>query len=142
MNSNIKDFLLRINYDYFYRTLRFDTKGNFNPKSTTSNIRKYIKDEFKYELPFYKHMEFQKDMRIKLKELESITIDSIYYDELYYLYDRLDFDLVDKHDRSEIQSIFESICRCEQHHFFIYDESDENVFLSKIYKKLIKQLKK
>lgn len=69
MGSNLKEFLLRINGDYFAgKLLPSDLMYVFDGKSTVKNIRRVIKETD--TLPWYEFMSAQKEMREKIKRLE------------------------------------------------------------------------
>lgn len=68
MGSNISEFILRINSDYFADKLCKNTYV-FDGKLTAKNIRKHIREE----LPYWRFMSAQKEMRKEIKKIESIT---------------------------------------------------------------------
>lgn len=70
MGSTLKEFLKRINGDYFANKL-CSKLYSFDGKESVKNVRKYIRNELSYDLPWYKFMDGQKELRQKLKELES-----------------------------------------------------------------------
>ena len=56
MGGSLKDFLLRINEDYFVRNLTDPL--SFDAKLTAKSVRRYVRNELKSELPWYMYMEF------------------------------------------------------------------------------------
>jgi hypothetical protein len=68
MGSEIKEFILGVNGDYFANRLCRENY-TFSIKETFKNVRQYLRSET-YELSgWYKHMEFQKDLRERLNEI-------------------------------------------------------------------------
>jgi hypothetical protein len=139
-NTNIKKFLQETNSSYFVNKLGLCGDGDIDVKRTVRNIRKYIREEM--DLPWYKHMEFQKDMRERLNNLEGIIYSP---DNFVYVWDNfvkysLDYYLIDdKFEREEIESAFKGIC--EPWYFIANKEHRENIWLDKFHEKLVKHLK-
>lgn len=140
-NTTLKDFLCEVNSDYFVNKLS-NLDGDFDHKGTFRNIRKHIRDEFNYELPWYKHTEFQKELRVSLNEYQNSC-----YDERQFVDDwdsfwkyTVDYYLIeDNNDQKEIESMFQGIC--EQWHFIEKSEPKGNIWLKKLHKQLKKKLK-
>ncbi len=141
MNDNISDFICRINESYFIDKLSTSRKGDLNLKLTVRNFRQQIKEV----MPFYKEMEFQKQLRMELKKIEG----SRYSEEglINQLSDlvsyKLDFGVIkDRYDRESMEDNIKSIFQGEVWYSFVYDEPKEHEFLKRIRKKLIAKLKK
>lgn len=69
MGDTIENFLKSINSDYFADKL-CNNRYEFSAKKTAKEIRRYIREEMKYELPWYKFKSAQKELREKIKEIE------------------------------------------------------------------------
>jgi len=80
-------------------------------------------------------------MRKKLNSLERYTDnENQLVNLLGNFYNSLDFHLIDDwYDKEIIESIFEDL-GCECWHMFLYKEPRENIFLSKLHKKLKKHI--
>lgn len=138
--SDLKDFILRINSDYFTDKLSSPfAKGEINSRKTFANIRKAIA----IELPWYKHTEFQKNIRESLNNLQKC-----FYDENYlinqlssFIDNKLNFYLIEKEwERKSIKESLKSVFS-EVWNYFEYHDPKEHVYLKKLHKKLIKKLK-
>lgn len=141
--SNLRDFLCRINSSYFVGKLSCRTQGDFDAKKTFTNIRKYIREEMSYELPWYKHMNFQKDMREHLRDWERDCVNEhdfvgCWNDFMKYT---LDYYLIeDKYDREHVEKSFNGIE--EPWSFIAYKTPREHIWLENFHKKLQKFLNK
>jgi len=83
MGGSLKEFLLRINEGYFIDKLSdFDDRGVFDGKATMTAVRKHIREEMSYELPWYKYMSAQKELREKFKEMERIEDENSFVDAM------------------------------------------------------------
>ena len=83
MGSNIQDFLCQINSDYFADKLQgAERLEKFDCKKTFSEVRRFIREDI--NLKWYKHFEFQKEMRETLNEFESYCLNS-YSPEHYFI---------------------------------------------------------
>lgn len=140
-DTTLAEFICHINWQYFVDKLSKRRKGDFDSKGTFRNIRKYIREEISHELPWYKHMEFQKNMREELNiwqnecDSESTFINSW----VYFFEHRLNYDLIeDEYDRKEIESHFKSIQ--EYWNFIEYEIPRENIWLKHLHRKLKKHL--
>jgi hypothetical protein len=142
-NTNIAQFLCRINSSYFIDKLSNRQHGDFSPKKTFKNIRKYIREECSCELPWYKHLEFQKDLREKLNDWEKeCGCEHEFVNSWTYFFKyTLNYYLIeDRYDQKEIESMFNNIT--EEWNFIVYDEPRENIWLNKLFPKLQSYLKK
>lgn len=144
MGSTIKEFVCRIDEDYFAQKLIPATdKRIIDIKSTFKEVREFIRTEL--DMPFYREMEFQKDMREKLKDFQNECeemgkrwfVDSFNTSFV----NSLDFYLIsDRWEKEEIESNFKGIS--EPWHFLIEKPSNNYKWLVSFHKKLVKKLKK
>lgn len=143
MGNCISDFIKEINSNYFANKL-IGYKSNYemDVKNTFTEIRKYIKNEM--ELPYYKHMEFQKNMREVLKNFQETCEehnDKNFFVSTFFsnFINRLNYYLIDnRYERNRIEESFNSI---SEHWYFIVDKpSKEYQWLKKFHKKLISKL--
>lgn len=138
MGKNLIDFLLGLNSDYFCYKLGPSEKGPINVKKTMSNVRK----EIRQELPWYECVEFQKDMRLELKLLESEVYDqNDFVESMYDFPKRLDYNLIDNEFRKrDIVDTIYSIFETEPWNFIVYEEHKQIKYLSNFFPKLKKTL--
>lgn len=138
-DSTIEIFLKRINSDYFAGKL-CNEKNIFSGKNTARNIRKWIREEMSIDLPWYRFMSAQKELREKIKELDYCDNQ---YQAMYLienLHDSLDcFDL-DYIEEKEFRKIIEDNFTQEVWNLFGTETSSEYKFLKKLHKKLVKML--
>ena len=141
-DTSLRQFIKQIDHGYFVGKLAGNTKGAFNSKKTFRNIRKFIREEFSYDLPWYKHMEFQKGMRESLNDFQRDA-----YDDRQFVDDwdgfwehTVDYYSVDGDGREmdSIKSLFTGIC--EPWDFIETGPSRECIWLEKLHKKLKKIL--
>ena len=144
MGESLSEFIKTINSEYFADKLlgyRNDSQ-QMDVKKTFTQLRKFFREEM--DLPFYKHMEFQKDLREKLKDFQSDCEDMNSQDYFVYNFftsfiNRLDYFLIDnRYNQREIEDSFKGIC--EQWHFIVTKPSDEYIWLMKFHKILKKHL--
>lgn len=143
MGGTLEDFLCRINEHYFTDKLLGHISGQvFAPKGTFREVRKFIREEL--DLPWYKHMEFQKDLRKKLSYFQERCEE--YGSEQYFvehfcdnLERRLDFHLIsDRWERESIEKDFESIN--EPWHFICTKDSRTTKWLKKLHGQIKEKL--
>lgn len=141
MGSDISDFIMSINSDYFADKLCSD-KFTFDPKASVSSIRRYIKEEMSYELPWYAFMAGQKALRKKIKELESCTNQYEFVDMCLSIPNRLIIteDFKPWEDEDEFIKIVKSIFECEPWNFIVNSPSFEYVWLKQFHLKLKKEI--
>lgn len=141
MGSDIETFLQRIDSGYFASKL-CNKIWVFSGKDTLKKIRTYIRTELTYELPWYKFMSAQKELRDKLKELEDIDNQ---YEALAFMQNLHKnlycFDL-DNHETREFKSIIESMFDTEPWFFLGEELSQEHKFLTSIHKEIKNHLRK
>ena len=134
MNGTLREFLLSINTHYFVKNLSDYNDQVFSGKISVRNVRRYIKEEMSYELPWYEYMEDQKELRKELKLMERCS---------------------DEHDFvNRMEKITTSLICCDDYfltivkalesepwHFIGKVDSYRTVFISKLFNKLQKKLK-
>lgn len=134
MGSTIEDFLKSINSEYFVNKLT--TKDEiFCGKRSTKNLRKAIRDEFNW----FEYMEAQKELREKIKDIEGVDNEH----EFVYMCGNLSeniycFDF-DEYSREDFFERLESIL-VEPWNYIGTKPSYESIFLTKLHKKLKKEL--
>lgn len=144
-DTSLKQFLQEINTDYFVGKLSSHTKGPLNVRKTFVALRKYIQESFKYELPWYEHVKFQKDFRERLKYFQkSIGHETEFIIGIEDFHNQLDYYLIeDRAERERIETLFKSIFyNCEPWDFVENDPHPEELFLSRLHPKLKKALSK
>lgn len=139
MGGTLKNFILRINEDYFTdKLLGVHSMYVFDIKATFKELRKFIRHEF--NLPWYKHTEFQKDLRVKLKNFqdncEEYKSERYFVDDFnFYLGIQPDFYLIeDKFECNHIEKSFKSIE--EPWSFIQQKDSDTTKWLKKLHNKI------
>lgn len=134
MGSNLQEFITRINSDYFASKM-MGVKDNycFCPKKTMRNIRAMVKEE----LPWYKHMDFQKEMREKINYYFSNNeTSSDFMHSWNNFIDSLPYYEIDcRYDREEIESIFKNYS--EAWHLIGERTSDEYNWLKNFHYELV-----
>lgn len=142
-DTSLKQFLQEINTDYFVNKLSHHIKGPINVRATFVALRKHIQECFRYELPWYEHMEFQKDFREKLKIFQKeVRSDIEFITGIQNFHNYLEYYLIDDFaERSRIEKLFKDIfSNCEPWYFVEYDIHREDLFLTKLHPKLKKAL--
>ena len=141
MGSSLNDFLCGLDEGYFLNKL-CNNSSVFCGKSTARNIRREMRSELSFELPWFKHMEFQKEMRAEVKKIESIDSDYEFVGFAQSLADNLPYYLIDcKYDRKEVESAIQSFFS-EPWHYIGNTDSNHAVFLKKLFLKLKEAIKK
>lgn len=138
MGGSLKDFILRINSDYFAGKLCYNLYTS-STKKTKTNIRKFIREEF--YLPWYKHIEFQKDMREKINLWFSHEFNIEQLTSTWDLFvSSLNFYLIENEiERKCLRKEFESVS--EVWHLIEEEPSHEYKLLVDIHKRLQKIIK-
>lgn len=143
MGCPIAEFISKMSDDYFAGKL-CNHKHVMDVKGTFQQLRKFIRTEL--GLDWYKHLEFQKDMREKLndfqRDCEEYPSQQYFVDSFSSFLDRLDFYLIDdKFDREYLQSDFKTGCS-ECWYFTSTKPSPEYIWLQKLHGNLKKHFKK
>lgn len=138
MEGTLSEFIKRINSDYFANKLSGAADSQvFSSKLTFRELRKHIRTEI---LPWYKHMEFQKDMREKINDFEQeCESEEGFVNSWPWFIRGLNYYLIDnRFDRENIEDEFKSII--EPWHFIHTEESPAYKWLKNLHIKLKKQL--
>ncbi len=145
MGGTIKEFICRINSDYFAdKLLGARSLYEMDVKATFAEIKRHIRTEM--GLPWYKYMEFQKDMRECLNDFkehcEENNSQQCFVDNFDRLFvDRLSFYLIpDRFDREYHEKEFKNIH--EPWNFIQEKENAKCLWLKKLHKNLKKHLVK
>ena len=142
-SRTVKDFVLSMNSGYFVGKLGVYGDGDLDVRKTFTALRKILKEQLEDNgYPWYVETVFQKNVRKEFNDLRKRTREANFLvDELSNFPSNLDFTLIeDKYNQQELEKIFENIF-CEPWHLFIYKEREENIFLSKLHKKIKKQIR-
>jgi len=141
MGGTLDEFLCNINSGYFADKL-LGTKSNFIfcEKSTFTTVRKFIATEL--NLPWYKHQEFQKDMREKLNSFQNDCENENHFVGNWSSFIReLDFYLIKDHsEQISLRREFENIS--EVWNFIGQKLSPEYLWLEKLHGNLKAEIKK
>ena len=144
-DATLPNFIQSINSQYFVKSLSHKFKGAMNVKKTFVNLRTYIQENFQHELKWYEHLEFQKDFRSKLRQLQKeISSDTEFIQKIATFHAKLDFGLIkDRQASNEMEDLFTSIFKqSEPWRLIYYEIHPEDIFLSKLHAKLKKTLSK
>ena len=143
MGCSLREFLLSVNSDYFIRKLAPNPEV-YCPVKTAKSVRRHVRKDLSYELPWYKHMEFQKGLREWIKGIEDTSTEYEFVDYCYNILNdyRIDIYSVDRQDRADVESLLKSVFETEPWYFIEKTDSGEAIFLSKLFVKLKKVLKK
>lgn len=137
MGVSIQDFLLQINESYFTNCLCSPgDNGVFDGKKSVHQIRYYIRYEMKHDLPWYKFMEQQKELREYLKDAEECENEYQFVDYVSSIPKKFNYYT----DGREFVGIVEGLCT-EPWNFIEKSPSQNTIFLKKIFKEIQKQLK-
>lgn len=139
MGSSLEEFLCRINSDYFADKF-CPNNYVFDGKSSVKNIRRFIRTEMTIDLPFYKFMEGQKELREKLKELENCQNANEFVLRCGQIPNELMCLGMDYHEEKEFRSILEGLFGGEVWNFIGEKLSPTYLWLRDIHKELKKEL--
>ena len=143
MGGSLKEFLLGINDSYFANKLTYNTEV-FSGKNTATNIRRFIREDLNYDLPWYEHMEFQKSLRGWIKSVETMETIDEFIDAALNIsknYD-LDYSCMNYNEEQELKQLLSDTIGCEPWYLAGTESSKEYNFIVGIFNKLKKQLKK
>lgn len=145
MGGTIQEFICRINSDYFAdKLLGTERTQSFNVKQTFKELRRFIREDL--DLPWYKHLEFQKDFREILRSFENECLenpyDRFFVDNFhsYFSYKPNFYLISDRYECSRIENDFKSLC--EPWHFIQTSESEKTKYLKSLHKQIIRKLSK
>lgn len=143
MGGTIKDFILSINDDYFTSKLLGSRLTEvFCAKSTFRAVRKFIREDL--DLPWYKHIEFQKHLREVINDFQDSCIENegsnYFVDQFsFYFRSRPNFYLIEnKWERERIEKEFNEIS--EPWLFINTKESEESKWLRKLHSEIKKYI--
>ena len=139
MGSTLEDFILSINSSYFINAVcPHSLMSVFDAKRTATAIRKRIA-EF---LPYWKHMPFQKEMRLEIKKVEECSSQNDFEYWARNFESNLPFYEIDcRFDRQDLESEFEGLM-CEWWYMMETKDSPQVLFLARLFKELQRELKK
>ena len=138
MGGSLQEFIMGMGPNYFADKLCSNTYKDSMP-GTFKALRKHIREDI---LPWYKHMEFQKEMRREISEWQAhCGSGDEFVREFTSFIGRLPYHLIkDRLERQDIESEFQGIS--EPWHLIEQEISDEYVWLMKFHDKLKKELTK
>lgn len=137
MGCSLNEFLINIDSCYFAGKL-CRTRTEFDAKKSVSNIRKYIKTELSTELPFWKFMPAQKELRESLNELEDCETSNEFIDQCLALPGNLFCFGLDRDEEEEFKSIIAEVFTCEPWLFIEEVDSSEVKWLMSLHGKIKK----
>lgn len=140
MGGSLEDFLLSINTSYFVDKL-CRLPYQFDGKLSARNIRKHIRTELAYELPYWKFMDAQKELREKIKELENCESANEFVDACCRLPDNLLCIDLSYDEEKEFKGIIRDTFTSEPWHFIEESESREAIWLADLHSKIKAELK-
>jgi len=143
MGSDLKNFLLGTSPSYFAgKLVDYRNEREFDSKGTIRNVRRHIKDELSYDMPWYKFMSAQKELREALKELEYCSSQEEFVAEMGQLPDKLYcFDMSRKDEKEFMDIVINGLCD-EPWHFIQMKPSRDYRFLEGVLPELQKYIKK
>lgn len=136
----IEKFITETNSQYFAMKLSAGIEDDFDGKQSASNIRKHIREELNYELPWYKFISAQKEMREAINQLEDCGSQENFVHECTSLIDNLICYDLNHNEEREFKSIVESVFNDEPWYFIAKKPSREYLWLKKIHSRLSKYL--
>ena len=139
MGSSLSDFLLEINSDYFAKNL-CPNPYCFDAKASVTNLRKYIRNDLNYDLPWYQYMSAQKEMRQHIKQLELCSEQWEFVDRMMSLPNHLLCLDLNKREEIDFRSIIEDLFRNEPWNFIAQKHSSNYLWLYELHGKIKKKL--
>ena len=142
MGGTLQEFLLRIDEYYFCNKLTPPGKsGEFNAKLSVMQIRKYIREELSWDLPWHAYMGLQKEFREELKNIEKYSYsEDSFVNQCLALKDFV-WSEGTYQEEKEFKDIIEGIFS-EPWHYIVRGDSDNEKFLVNLLPKIKKELKK
>lgn len=138
IGGTLEEFIKSTSSDYFAGKL-CNEQHVFSGKATAKSIRRHIKQNMNYDLPWYKYMPAQKELREAINDLKRCDSqhDAIYqiekFKDIYAIGMGADED-------KEFEEIMESNFNCEPWHFLETEPSPSYRFLVKLHKELKNKL--
>lgn len=135
MGDTIENFLKSIDSSYFADKI-CNNRFEFSAKQTAKEIRRYIREEMNYELPWYEFKLSQKELRKQIRKIEKANSqyealaliqdlpNSVYCPELSFK----------KND--EFSKIIKSMVDTEPWNFLQNDYSKDYIYLKKLHGKI------
>lgn len=139
MGSDLKEFIVSINSDYFAGKLS-RSEYVFSGKATAREVRRYIREELPYELPWYKYQSAQKELRKHIKEIEYLGSVEEFVSHMDWLDPGTMTYELDRDEEKEFIEVVEGHLKSEPWHFAMEDTSKEYKFLQKVHTQLKKIL--
>lgn len=142
--ETLKEFVASMNSGYFVSKLGPYGHGKLDVRRTFTSLRVLMNETLADEgFQWYVETVFQKNVRTEFNDLRKRTYeDRTLIDELKLFSSNLDFMLIqDRNTRQKLEDIFDTMFSCEIWHAFIYKDREENIFLSKLHKKLKNKIK-
>ena len=140
MGCGIIEFIQEIDEGYFSTKLS-PNDYVFDAKESVRSIRRYIKTDLNYELPWYKFMEAQKSLRKLLKEAELCPSIESFVRTISSIPIVIDDTSLQSSDRENFQGILKSICN-EPWYFIEKIPGPEKIFFTNLLPKIKKELLK
>lgn len=140
MGGSLEEFLLGINSSYFVDKL-CRSQWVFDGKLSAKNIRKHIREELAHKLPYWKFMSAQKELREKIKELESCSNQNEFVDACKRIPDDLMCYDLSREEEREFKDIIRDIFTNEPWNFIEEVESREAKWLAGLHVKLQGELR-
>jgi hypothetical protein len=142
MGCSLSDFLLHIDGGYFSSKLNPYCSGVFDPKRSVTNIRKLLREDYYYQLPWYENMEAMKELRDGIKRLEFTNSAEHFILRVERLVDELTLPGIDSsYERNEFLKGVTDLLS-DPWYFIELKPSNQTLFLQKLLPKLKKEIKK
>lgn len=142
MGGTMEEFLCSINKHYFTDKMLGYTSGQeYSPKLTMRNVRKYIKTEMTWELPWFRFMESQKELRRRLGEIQSYDSQDMFVNLMCSLKDDVLCMETNDYEEREFKEALEVLGR-EPWHFIATEPTRNAQWLGKLHGKIVKAIKK
>lgn len=137
MGCSLKEFLMNINESYFIMKLSpVSDQGKINIKASVRNVRNAIKEE----MAWYKYMSLQKELRQEIKRLESCYSDENFIDRCFEISNNIWTEYDCRFEREEFESIVKGVFN-EPWHYLEHGDSENEIFLKKLFKQIQKKIK-
>jgi len=138
-NDDIYEFIASIGADYFTRKLS-NNPNVFSARNSVKEIRRYIREDMKYDLPRYKYMSGQKELRERLSEIKNICdSEREFVDYVSDLHRSLSLFDMDRKEEYEFRELLKDTFG-EAWNFIMHEPSIEIIYLEKLLVELKKQL--
>lgn len=137
MGGTLEEFICRISSDYFADKL---CKNNyvFDAKKSATQIRKFIRRECSYELPWYKYLGLQSELRSLINQLEYCSDDREFVDMCMSIPKRVIGYTSTIQEDNEFSQIITPIFTEEPWHFIATELSSEYKWIKLLHKDIKK----